>query len=61
MTEYIDHRSEQELAERLAEKVVRDLHRQGPCKLVQKQFGVIVLNVGYTITIKPTVGGNQNG
>lgn len=53
MTDYIDLRSEDELAEHLANKIVRKLATRGPCLLVQKTFDVIAMNKEYVVTVEP--------
>lgn len=53
MTRHIDHRTEQELADRLARKVVSNL--EWPCKLVQSSFDTEVSNELYKVivTVEP--------
>lgn len=49
MTEYIDHCTEQELADRLAKKVVSKMG--WPCKLVHVSFDTDISSEQYTVTV----------
>lgn len=53
MTNYVDHRTEQELADRLAKKVLSKM--EWPCKLVHVLFDANVSNEQYrvTVTVEP--------